>query len=355
MLVDRPTRRNLLWGFSGPLLAQARQQPKKRPQLPRVGEFVRYIDPVTENTLVRLTSLASSNRLPAPQNAFVSTRDRLLVFSSDRTGTLCPHVVDLRTGAIRQLAESSALDPLSLTLHRSERSLFFLDDGKLKQCQIAAQHVTTVADGVTAFAGRSEAEMVVLRGENLQTLTGDTLASGVSGPCLLSPDGSSCLIQKAVERECELWNVPLRPRGNPKPLASGPLRFPFWSPDSQSILFLRDVPGNGVEISEIHRSLLDGSAEEKIAITSQFASFAPNFDASVFVGASRSKAQPTVDLLLRSAKREMTLCEHHASKATTVTPVFAPDSRRIYFQSDREGKAALYTINVELLVEPTRP
>jgi oligogalacturonide lyase len=49
----------------------------------------------------------------------------------------------------------------------------------------------------------------------------------------------------------------------------------------------------------------------------------------------------------------MTLCEHHAKDATTVCPVFAPDSRRVYFQSDREGKAAIYSVNVESLVEPT--
>jgi hypothetical protein len=89
-----------------------------------------------------------------------------------------------------------------------------------------------------------------------------------------------------------------------------------------------------------------------VSPTSQFASFSPNFDGSVFVGASRSKAQPNVVLLLRTAKREMTLCQHHASKASAVTPVFSPDARRVYFQSDEEGKPALYSVNVELLIEP---
>jgi oligogalacturonide lyase len=83
--------------------------------------------------------------------------------------------------------------------------------------------------------------------------------------------------------------------------------------------------------------------------------FAPNADASVFVGASRSKAQPTVILLLRSTKREMTLCEHHDTHPKSVAPTFSPDSRRVYFQSDHEGKPALYSVNVELLVEPTAP
>jgi oligogalacturonide lyase len=333
-------------------MAIAQQSAKKRPPLPRVGEFVRYIDPVTENTLVRLTSLASANRLSAPQNAFISTRERYLVFSSDRSGAFCPHLVDLRTGAIRQLAQTTALDPQSLMLDRGQRAIFFIDGGKLKQVQIANRRVTTITEGMTAFGGRSEAELVVVRGGNLETLGGETFISEVSGPCLVSPDGTACLVQKAAA-DCALWVVPIRPRGEPKLLVSGPLRFPFWSPDSRSVLFLRDVPGNGVMLSEIHRAALDGSPEEIVARTSQFASFSPNGDASVFVGASRSKAQPTVNLLLRSAKREMTLCEHRASKPQAVTPVFAPDSRRVYFESDKEGKSAVYSINVELLVEPT--
>jgi oligogalacturonide lyase len=49
----------------------------------------------------------------------------------------------------------------------------------------------------------------------------------------------------------------------------------------------------------------------------------------------------------------MTLCEHHATQPETVQPVFSPNSRRVYFQSDRDGKPALYAVNVESLVEPT--
>ena len=120
------------------------------------------------------------------------------------------------------------------------------------------------------------------------------------------------------------------------------------------MLFLRDVEGRaGVKLSEIHEVSTDSPREECVASTSSFAAFAPNGDASVFVGASRSKAQPTVILLVRSVRRELTLCEHRARDARAVSPVFSPDSRRVYFQSDHEGKRALYSVNVELLVEPT--
>lgn len=351
-MLDGFTRRNFLAGLSS-IGQAAAQQAKKPREIPRVGEFVRYVDPVTENSLVRITSLSSANRLPRPQNAFISVRNRFLVFSSDRSGLFAPYLVDLRNGLVRQVAEASALDPLSLSLEDGDRSVFFLDGGTLKQAQISGRRSTTVAEGVSAFAGRSQPAMLVVRESNLQTLSGETVAMDVAGPCQISPNGAFCLFTNSASPECEFWCVPLRPRGNPRRLAAGRVRSPFWSPDGESVLFLRDVDGNGVTLAEIHRVSVDGGSEEKVALTSQFAAFAPNGNATVFVGASRSKAQPTVDLLLRASKRELTLCEHHASKPDTVSPVFAPDSRRVYFQSDREGKPALYSINVELLVEPT--
>ena len=44
-----------------------------------------------------------------------------------------------------------------------------------------------------------------------------------------------------------------------------------------------------------------------------------------------------------------------ASEPGTAAPVFSPDSQQIYFQSDKEGKSALYRIRVERFVEKTEP
>src|SRR5262249_6141125 len=74
---------------------------------------------------------------------------------------------------------------------------------------------------------------------------------------------------------------------------------------------------------------------------------------SVFVGASGSKASPHVLLLVRAVKRELTLAEHRASDARMVSPVFAPSSQRIFFNSDRHGKPAIYSMQIERLVEQT--
>ena len=84
-----------------------------------------------------------------------------------------------------------------------------------------------------------------------------------------------------------------------------------------------------------------------------FASFGFNRDSSVFVGASGNAASPVVLILLRVTRRELTLCEHRASDPSAVAPQFSPDSQRIYFQSDREGKPAIYCMRVEKLVEKT--
>jgi oligogalacturonide lyase len=59
-------------------------------------------------------------------------------------------------------------------------------------------------------------------------------------------------------------------------------------------------------------------------------------------------------LLLRVARREFTLCEHKASDAALVQPIFSPDSQSVFFQSDREGKPAIYRVRVEKLVEETQ-
>ena len=110
---------------------------------------------------------------------------------------------------------------------------------------------------------------------------------------------------------------------------------------------------NNVTVTQLMEIAPEEQKERCISSTSQFASFAANSNDTVFVGASRSKAQPNIVLLLRSPQRELTLCEHHTSKADEARPSFSPDSRRVYFQSDREGKAAIYSVNVENLVEAT--
>jgi oligogalacturonide lyase len=134
-------------------------------------------------------------------------------------------------------------------------------------------------------------------------------------------------------------------------LAAGGVGTPNWSNDGRTVLYL-NFPEDRTQLNNLREFTPDTGVDKMIGKTSQFAAFGANRDASVFVGASRN-ASPAVLLLLRAAHSERTLCEHKASKAEWVSPLFSPDSQRIYFQSDRHGKPAIYSMHVEKLVEKT--
>ena len=329
--------------------------------LPRVGEFFRFLDPTTETPVVRLTSLRSNNFLPAPTNRFVSIKDRFLVFSSDRGGKLAPFHVDLHTGIVSQLARPQKLDPESLSLNRRRTALYFLDGDSLQEITLVSRKSRVLADNVSSFCELGSASdvnptFVVVRQGRLEMAesSSNPLATEVDNFCLTRPGGRGCVFQKShISGQREFWYAPFSGTGEPVLLAKGNVANPVWTPDGQTLLFLREIRRTDVVTSEIHSVDPEALVERRVAATSQFAAFSPNADASVFVGASRSKAQPTVLLLVASVQRELTLCEHRASHPAAVAPVFSPDSKRVYFQSDHEGKSALYSVNVEALVEST--
>jgi oligogalacturonide lyase len=364
------TRRSMLcllpsaWvaGYAQIGFAQTKSRGATAKPLPSVGEFVRFADPATENPVVRLTDPRSDSVLPSADRHFVSTRERFLLFSSNRTGVFCPFQVDLRTGALRQLTETTQLQTRSLTLDSRERLLHYIDGAKLQSLNVANKKVETLVEGVTGYsAAPSGSALFAIRGGKLErwaegksTVLAEDVAPGdVSTGCLARPGGSGCLFVRETGDSREFWHA-----GTSKPvlLAKGQISNPFWAADGQTLLFLRDVPKEDAVVSEIHEAPVaaDGTpgSERFVSPTSQFACFAPNGDGSVFVGASRGHAQPDIVLLLRASKREMMLCEHRAKQPAMVSPVFSPDSRRVYFESDRQGKTAIYSVNVELLVEP---
>jgi oligogalacturonide lyase len=270
-----------------------------------------------------------------------------------------PYVVDLRTGVPRRIAETARLDPGSLTLLEKRQVLCFRDGDSLLEAELGGRRPKTVLTGVQAFCPDATGSgFYVIRGGKLEQVSGKEtvpLADRASGRCLARPNGKGCLFERRTSENLrEFWYAPApESASEPVQLASGRIRDPFWSNSGDSLIFLRDVPKGEVLLSEIREVYIDKPSESCLAPTSQFAAFSPNEDGSVFVGASRSRAQPTIILLLREPHREMTLCEHRASHPDKVRPAFSPDSRRVYFQSDHQGKSAIYSVNVELLVEPT--
>jgi oligogalacturonide lyase len=125
-----------------------------------------------------------------------------------------------------------------------------------------------------------------------------------------------------------------------------------WSPDGRSVLYLA-VQEEAKRLNAIREHVPDTNADAEVSLTSQFVDFDRNADASVFVGASGTRAQPHILLLIRVVKRELTLCEHKASDPRTVRAHFSPNSQRVFFQTDRHGKPSLYCMAVDRLVEAT--
>ncbi len=135
-------------------------------------------------------------------------------------------------------------------------------------------------------------------------------------------------------------------------LAEGTLGPALWSPEGRSVYYLT-YPEDAHKLHALREFVPDSNEDKAVADTSQFVGIGRNADASVFAGASGSKASPYVLLLVRAVKRELTLCEHRASDPAMVCPVFSPNSQRVFFVSDRHGKPAIYSIAVEKLVEET--
>ena len=340
----RLTRRAVLSALSG-AAASFGQKTASPKQFAQVGEFLRFADAVTETPVVRLTNPTSVSLLPARENRAVSVKGKFLVFSSDRVGALSPFRLDLRSGLVTQLLSTSGLNPSSLALDAAGRMLFFLDGHSLKQIALGSKRVQVLAENVSQIsAGASGQELLFIRDGKLCGLAGRVWAED-AGWCQVRPVGGGCLFSGSnQEGEVELWFMGREPQ-KPVLLARGAITEPCWSLDGRSALFLRDQA-----ICEV---TLDGKSEQRIGGTSRFATFSANADSSVFVGAVRSKAQPTVNLLLRNPPREFTLCEHKASRPESCATVFSADSHRVYFNSDFQGKPAIYSVNVEALIEET--
>jgi oligogalacturonide lyase len=358
------TRRGLLPALSAGWISLAleAQQPahKPLPKLPpKLGEFLAYLDPSTENIVVRLTDPGYTSRSPAPQNRHVASRSPLMLFSNDRHGVMAPFTLELKTAVLKQLAEPKELKTDTLLLDSADRSCLFLDGQILNRVSLDRGKPRTLAEGVEDFHSQGlRDEIVILRQGKLERIDdkGSTvLAEGAGSRGLISPAGDACCFtREQSDGQCSLHIVSMG-GGQPVEAARGAITCPTWSPDNQTVLFLRESNHEDAPASELWEAPVDGSGARFISSTSRFATFSPNGNGSVFVGASRSQAQPHVVLMLRAAHREMTLCEHRSSRPELVRPVFSPNSQRVYFQSDRHGKPALYTLSVAQLVEPTQP
>ncbi len=324
-----------------------------------------YEDPSTEFEVVRVTDPAASSYLGPVNNLIFSRRGHFMVFASDYGLGAQVFTLNLKNWESKQLTEAARMDRFSISLTPDERNLCYLDENRLMLLpvrggpsrtlyELAAGSETGVGLGITAdgpsaivIEKKTILKMVPLVKGSVSTITESEEPATEPMPrprrastLYRTPGGGLWLAHFDGTR-----NIRLRMAAG----TTGPAR---WSPDGRTILYL-NFPAEKGKLHGLRELNPDTGEDKLIGVTSQFVQFGANSDASVFVGASQSLASPYVLLLLRMSRRELTLCEHASGNPGTVNPMFSPDSQRIFFQSERHGKPAIYTMRVEKLVEKT--
>jgi oligogalacturonide lyase len=343
---------------------------------PRIfpSTLTRYLDPLTEFPVLRLTNPSYASRLPGHYARAVSRRSTFLLYASDLTGRWEAFQMDLRSGQSRQLTEAENLEPASLTLLANDRGFCYFDGKKLLTVTLAnmrIREVYRVPEGFEPGRGLSVTE----DGQYAALVENTAGENGSSRLRLVRMANGSArdLAVCSAEHGEELRDPIPRPHGTSVlyrcgsaiwmvdydgqhqrqlPLAEGETGPAMWSPDGRTVLYL-NYPADPQKLHNLREFSPDSDTDRMIANTTQFVEFASNADASVFVGASGGKASPQVLLLVRAVRRELTLAEHRASNPGMVSPIFTPNSQRIFFMSDRDGKPAIYTMSVTRLVEKT--
>lgn len=331
-------------------------------------ERQRYIDPSTEFAITRMTDPQVSCFLPPYYDHAISRRRNALLYTSDRSGSLQIFQMDLKSGKSRQLSDARELDGDSVAMLHDERSICYFDGPALRQTNLSnlrgreiyrvpegwsrAPGLAVSIDGVHAAFVETQGETRRLRLVGIARGNATTVVEAgapISRP-LPRPRRAGILYERGGD---SLWLVNYDGADNrPLKIAPGGIGPATWSADGRTVLYL-SFPEEPSKLNMLREHTPDTNADELVAPTSQFVHFGRNRDSSVFVGASRNKAAPYVLLLLRVTRREMTLCEHRASDPSAVAPIFSPDSQWVYFQSDRDGKPAIYAIPVEKFVEKT--
>ena len=325
------------------------------------AEGVRYLDPATEFPVERLTDPEYSSYWPYPYARAIARKGAFFLFSSDRGDGLQAFRYELRSGEIKQLTEAKDLHHETLNILPDDRAFAFIDGRSLKVASFSGlrerevyripddwelgEGFSVAGDGVYAVVvekqgKRSRLQLIGMAKGTSSTMfmCEEPLAHPAPRPkrasVLYQRDDKLCLVNYDGQNNIQLATL------TPSPGAA------IWSPDGRTVQYL----DRGITIHEVTP---DTRQDRRIASTSQFGNIAGNADGTVYVAASRSKAQPYVLLMVRAVKRELAVCEHKASDPASVTPVFSPTSQRIYFQSDRHGKPAIYSVVVDKFIEKT--
>ncbi|MEQ1947856.1 MAG: hypothetical protein ABL995_11745 [Bryobacteraceae bacterium] len=333
---------------------------------------IRYLDPATESAIVRLTDPNFNAYLPLPKNRAAAAK--AILYASDFNGKWDAYRMDLKSGESRQLTDAAALDVTSLGSLPGERGFWHIDNGVLIETltgrgqSLKSREVYKIPQGFEKTAEISYSE-------DSQYAAFVEKTSGQNAPryrvqVVRLTNGQARTVVEASEA---ILDVLLRPKhtsvyyrignraslvnfdgtGNRQlKLAEGEIGQAQWVSDGHSLLYL-NRPLDPKQLTGLREHDPEAGTDALIAGTSQYVHFQANADASMFVGASGSKASPYVLLLSRAGKREFTLAEHRAGDSSMVAPVFTANSQSILFLSDRHGKPAIYYMPVDKLVSET--
>jgi oligogalacturonide lyase len=335
---------------------------------PPQAEFLKFRDPATEFEVVRVTDPAYSSYLSPAHLHPISRRNSLSLISSDRSGSLQIWRMDLRSQEARQISEAKDLDHSTVSFLPEEHGVIYFDGRSLVQIGTTGgrqREIYSVPEAWNRLPGLGMSDdgvhsMVVEESGGKHRLR--LIAMGRGTPTDVLQDGSP--IRDPMPRpkragilyrkDNGLWLVNYDGQQNRrlKTAPGGTIGPALWSTDGRTVLYLI-YPDDTTKLNQLRELTPDTNEDKAIGNTSQFVNFAHNADSSVFVGVSRSKASPFVLLLLRVTHRELTVCEHKASKAEDVVVHFSPNSQRLYYHSDRNGKSVVYSMLVEKFVEKT--
>jgi oligogalacturonide lyase len=341
-------------------------QEQKGETLPAVSH--RYADPATDLDVIRLTDPAAASTLPAAYNRAIARNSGFLLFGNDRGGAAQAFRIDLKNAQQRQLTDAKDLDVSSLTLTPDNRAFCFFAGRNLYSSALATlreRELYSLAEGWERCLGMSvgpdgtHATFAEKKGEGsrlrMVPLLQGPPRTVFEAPFAMADPQARPLRAQILYRQGEeaWWMVNMDGQQNRKlKLAPGRNSGAQWTVDGKTLLYL-NIPEDKQQLNTIREFTPDTNVDKLVAKTSQYASFGFNRDSSVFVGASSNASSPTVLIMLRITRRELTLCEHKASQPATCAPQFSPDSQKIYFQTDRDGKPAIYCMHVEKLVEKT--
>ena len=326
-----------------------------------------YPDPLTSIEVYRLTGPEYSTTMTAYYNRGIAHNSSWMLCCSERTGAPQGFRLDLKTGEMKQMTQSEKLDGDTLTLLPDNRSFCYMAGTSLFYAPVGAareHEVYRIPEGwertgsISVGPDGTHATLIERKGETsrlrIVTLVGGAARTVIEAPVAMRDPIARPMRAQILYRQGEdaVWLVNMDGTQNHKlKLAAGGVGTPNWSTDGRTLLYL-NFPEDKTQLNNLREFTPDSNTDKMIGKTSQFASFGANRDSNVFAGASRNNASPAVLLFLRAAHAERTLCEHK-SRAEWVAPVFSPDSQRVYFQTDRHGKPAIYCMHVERLVEKT--